>query len=176
MTCIIGLEHGGRVYMGGDSAAVNNVAIYQTSIRKVFRAGPFMIGWTSSFRMGQILQYQLEVPVQTSDQDDMQYMVTVFVEAVYDALKTYRYDKDREQDSGGTFLAGYNGKLYTVYADYQVQHHIPAIAAVGSGGEFALGAMTALKDMPAKKRIKQALKAAGAWSDSVCGPYYVMEL
>lgn len=175
MTCIIGLEHGGKVYMGGDSAAVNNVAIYQSEVRKVFKSSDFLFGWTSSFRMGQILQYHLQVPVQTTDQSDMQYMVVVFIEAVRKCLVDYGYDKGGE-DSGGTFLVGYRGKLYTIYADYQVQRYTGGLNAVGSGTEYALGVMTALPDLPAKKRIKQALKIAGKWSDSVCGPYYVLDL
>lgn len=175
MTCIIGLEHKGKVYMGGDSAAVNNIAIYQTEVRKVFRANGFLIGWTGSFRMGQILQYQLQVPVQTTDQTDMEYMVTIFIEAVRKCFVDFGYDKGGE-DSGGTFLVGYHGQLYTIYSDYQVQQYAGAMNAVGSGQEYALGAMTALSDMSPKRRIKAALKIAGKWSDSVCGPYYVMEL
>lgn len=174
MTCIIGLEHNSKVYIGGDSAAINNVAIYETNIRKVFQAGPFLFGWTQSFRMGQILQYHLRVEKQTTEQDDMQYMVVTFIEAVHDCLKEYRFDKDKEDD-GPVFLVGYNGHLYTIYQDYQVQHFARGINAVGSGTEFALGAMSAYKDMPPVKRIKRALNIAGQWSESVCGPYYVKE-
>lgn len=175
MTCIIGLEHGGKVYMGGDSAASNNIAIYETNVRKVFKVGSFLIGWTSSFRMGQILQYHLHAPVQTDDQADMQYMVVTFIEAVHTCLKEYRFDRG-DENGGGCFLVGYRGKLYTIYGDYQVQHYARGVNAIGSGQEFALGAMTVLKDLPPEKRIKKALKAAGAWSDSVCAPYYVMDI
>lgn len=53
MTCIVGYVTPAReVVMGADSAGV---AGYDLRIRrdvKVFHAGPFLIGYTSSFRMG----------------------------------------------------------------------------------------------------------------------------
>ena len=60
MTCIVGLEHDGKVYMGGDSAAVGGMDVYPSRIPKVFQAGRYLIGYTTSFRMGQLLQYGLD--------------------------------------------------------------------------------------------------------------------
>ena len=59
MTCIIGLVADGRVYLGGDSAAVHGWTRRRTRLRKVFRKGPFLVGYTTSFRMGQLLEHQL---------------------------------------------------------------------------------------------------------------------
>ena len=52
MTCIVGLIDGRRVWMGGDSAGVSGLDITVRADAKVFRNGDFLIGFTSSFRMG----------------------------------------------------------------------------------------------------------------------------
>ena len=62
MTCIVGLIDGNRVWMGGDSAGVSGLDITVRSDPKVFRNGDFLIGFTSSFRMGQLLAFRLRPP------------------------------------------------------------------------------------------------------------------
>ena len=41
MTCIVGLVHGGKVYMGGDSAGVGGYCLTVRADEKVFRNGEF---------------------------------------------------------------------------------------------------------------------------------------
>ena len=56
MTCIAGLIEDGNIWIGGDSAAVTHYRMMKRADTKVFINGPFLIGFTSSYRMGQILQ------------------------------------------------------------------------------------------------------------------------
>jgi hypothetical protein len=51
MTCIVGLVDGGRVWLGGDSAGVSGWDLTVRADRKVFRNGPYVMGFTTSFRM-----------------------------------------------------------------------------------------------------------------------------
>ena len=57
MTCIVGLVDNGKIYMGGDSAGVSNLDIRIRADQKVFKTGEFIMGFTSSFRMGDLLKY-----------------------------------------------------------------------------------------------------------------------
>ena len=77
MTAIVGIAEKGSVYIGGDSAGVAGLSISTRTDVKVFKNGPFVLGFTSSFRMGQILQYKFDPPKQTVGQDDMKYLVTI---------------------------------------------------------------------------------------------------
>jgi len=174
LTCIIGLETDNGVIIGGDSGSSDGYDIHVTRLKKVFKQGKFLIGYTSSFRMGQILQYRLEVDPQKKDQNDLEYLATTFIDAVRKCLKEGGYKKvEHEQESGGTFLVGYKKRLYTVDSDFQVNSNSDGFWAIGSGKDFALGCMLMNKSLSPKKRIKQALKAAGHFSSSVCGPYHV---
>ena len=55
MTCIVGLIHEDKVYIGADSAGAANGNITIRKDKKVFKVGEFIFGCTSSFRMIQLI-------------------------------------------------------------------------------------------------------------------------
>lgn len=178
MTCIIGLAHEGKVYIGADSMSAAGWNQRQTKLRKVFRVGEFLIGYTSSFRMGQILQYHLEVRPQEENEPDERYMVVAFVEAVRDCLKAKGYSKvDNNIETGGFFVVGYKGEVYHINDDYQVNHYVDGLVTEGCGAPFALAAMVALAEYipDPRERLLSALKITEQLSNGVIGPFVVEE-
>lgn len=175
MTCIVGLIDKGNVYIGGDSAGVAGLSISIRSDEKVFFNGPFIMGFTTSFRMGQLLRYKFDPPKQTINQTDMQYMVTTFIDAARVCFKENGFG-DKEASTGGTFLVGYHGKLYRIADDFQVGIPAEPFDAVGSGANLALGAMfaNASTKLTPEKRIIQALDAASTFNAGVAPPYYIV--
>jgi len=135
------------------------------------------MGYTTSFRMGQLLEHHLQVPKQKPDQSDMEYMVTQFVECTRELLKKKGFSKiESNSESGGQFLVGYRGNLYSLQKDFQVGAMADELDAVGSGSDFALGAMVALAGQPPTKRIKKALEIAASFHMGVCAPYYIRSM
>ena len=174
MTCIIGLVSKGKVYMGGDSAGASGWTVRPVQSPKVFKVGPFIIGYTTSFRMGEILQYHLSVQAQDG-KSDHEYMVQQFAEAVRVALKEHGFAKvENNVEGGGTFLVGYHGHLYSVGDDFQMTEHSDGYDACGCGKSFALGAMKALGELEPKARIRQALKIAAYFSGGVLPPFHIL--
>jgi ATP-dependent protease HslVU (ClpYQ) peptidase subunit len=179
MTCIIGLVGKDRVYVGADSASVNTTAlvIRATKVPKVFKRGPFLIGYTSSFRMGQLLEHWLEVPAQTIKQSGQEYMVKEFVESVRKLFKEKGFGEvDSNVESGGSFIVGYNGCVYAIQDDFQVSEFSDGFDSVGCGSRFALGAMSALGDLEPMRRIKKSLAIAAKFSAGVCPPFRVQSM
>lgn len=173
MTCIVGIEHNGKVFIGGDSAAVGGYDIQTTRLRKVFKRGKFLIGYTTSFRMGQLLQYRLDVPGQTCE-DDLEYLATTFIDAVRQTFIEGGFvTSENNQESGGCFLVGYNGRLYFVDADYQVNSYADGYFATGSGEDYATGSLFSTECLKPRKRIKMALEAAAKFSTTVCPPFVI---
>lgn len=178
MTCIVGIIRDGVVTIGGDSCASDG---YNNQIRrdpKVFRLGKFVIGYTTSFRMGQLLRFKLQVPGIHSDVDLYQYMCTDFVDAVRSCLKANGFaSKKDEVEIGGTFLVGVRGRLFMIDSDYQVGECQGLYAAVGCGEDYALGALYALElqnpYLAPEEAVRVALNAASAYSPFVEGPYVV---
>jgi hypothetical protein len=121
MTCIVGLVDGGRVFVGGDSAGVSGLSLQVRADEKVFRNGPFVMGFTSSFRVGQLLRYRLRPGAHPDGVCALEFMATVFVDEVRRCLKEGgAAKKENEIEEGGTFLVGYRGRLFRVDDDYQV--------------------------------------------------------
>jgi ATP-dependent protease HslVU (ClpYQ) peptidase subunit len=177
MTCVIGLVHGSRIYIGVDSSSVQGWTRRTSNLRKVFRKGPLLIGYTTSFRMGQLLEHQLQVPAQRPEQSDEAYMVTTFVEHVRTLLKERGFSKiESNAETGGQFLVGYRGRLHSIQTDFQVGEMSEGLDAIGSGAEYALGAMAAMPRLPPHKRIQRALQIAAHFNMGVCPPFIVRSI
>src|SRR5687767_7191450 len=112
MTCVIALRDGDEIYMGADSAGVSGTSLQIRKDPKIYRVratpGEMLVGYTTSFRMGQILGYSLTPPIYDPATPLERYMVTTFIDAVRDALKRGGVaKKDNEVESGGDFLIAY---------------------------------------------------------------------
>lgn len=170
MTCIVGLVDKGTVYIGGDSAGVAGLSLSIRADEKVFQNGPFIMGFTTSFRMGQLLRYKFDPPQQTVNQNDMQYMVTSFIDAVRRCFANNGFG-DKDATVGGNFLVGYKGKLYNIESDFQVGIPAGDFDAVGCGADLALGALYASKGKKPEQRVQAALEAASTFSAGVAPPF-----
>lgn len=176
MTCIVGVVEAGRVTIGGDSAGSNGWTVTGRADSKVFTVGPYLLGFTSSFRMGQLLRYRLDVPApDTWDVD--RWMATTFVDAVRATLKAGGWSTEHSgQEHGGSFLVGIGGRLYRIEGDYQAGVASRGYDAVGSGAEVALGALHATQGQPADRRVTTALAAAAELTPFVRAPFTVETL
>jgi ATP-dependent protease HslVU (ClpYQ) peptidase subunit len=177
MTCIVGLLDKGDIYIGGDSAGVAGYSLSVRSDHKVFIRDEFIMGFTSSFRMGQLLRYRLYLPKIGKDRDIFDFMVTDFIDAVRECLKKGGYArKEHEVESGGCFIVGYRSRIFIIDSDFQVGENNYDYAAVGCGEDIALGAMYANQKRPPRERITQALSAAEQFSAGVRRPFTILKL
>lgn len=174
MTCIAAVADGRRVWIGGDSAGVAGWSLNLRADEKVFTNGPFIMGFTDSFRMGQLLRYALKAPDLPNSEQTDRYMVTSFVDAVRDCLKAGGVArKNTEAEECGTFIVGVRGQIYTVQSDYQVAKPLDDYAAVGRGADIALGSLYSARALSPEQRIRTALEAAEAHCGAVRRPFVV---
>jgi ATP-dependent protease HslVU (ClpYQ) peptidase subunit len=189
MTCIVALIDGNKVYMGGDAAASDEKSgmIVQRTDPKVFKVGQFGIGFTDSFRMGQILQYGWKPPVYTPTKNNSnldKFMKTKFVDSVKEAFQQNGYGKfgnnaPDDGDEGGVFLiavAG-TGRVFTMECDFHIGECDVMYMAEGSGQQVALGSLfTSSNIKTPRKRVRMALEAAAKFIMSVRGPFTIIEI
>lgn len=180
MTCIVGYVDNDKIYMGADSAGSNGYSYQIREDKKVFINKNMIFGFTSSFRMGQLLQYSLNIPDHDPRDSDFKYLCTTFMDSVIDCFKSKGFASIKDGEvSGGNFLLGYKGNLYEIQSDYQVGKVMEPFASVGCGEDYAKGALYALKnntDLTPKQKILLALDAAQANSTGVKGPFNVLLL
>lgn len=176
MTCIAGVEQRGKVWIGGDSAGVEGWSLTVRADEKVFRKGPFVCGFTTSFRMGDLLRYAFSPPEQSIKQGDREYLCTTWVDALRECFAAGGFKKtEHGVEEGGDFLLGYAGSLYRVTDDYQVGRPANGYDAVGCGMDIARGALHATKGEP-RRRVLAALHAAQEHSAGVRGPFKVVSV
>lgn len=178
MTCIVALKHKGRVFMGADSASVGGLSLWHNKNPKIYVVGPFMFGFTSSWRMGQILGYSFIPPKQEKGESVEKFMHTKFINEVRCCLRTGGFAKvETNQESGGTFLVSYKGRIFTVCDDFQIQETIHNFTACGCGDHLAMGSLhtTAKTAWGPESRLKAALEAAETFSAGVSRPFKIRE-
>lgn len=177
MTCIVGIAHNGTVTLGADSAGT---AGYDRTIRKdrkVFTNGNLIFGFTSSFRMGQLLEFNLTPPPINEGQDPYNYAVRLLIPAIRDTLRLGGWlHTSNGRDEGGVFLVGYRGRLFRIDSDFQVGESVAGVESVGCGEAYALGAMHALPDAEPKVRLQAGLDAAATFSAGVAAPFHFVTL
>lgn len=180
MTCIVGIEYEGSVWLGGDSVSVCEDSAWSVTDPKVFINKNIGFGYCGSFRGGQLLKYGLEVPLHPVARDDMGYLVIDLV----DSIRALWTSKGILQNENGIeavdthVMVGYNGKLYYTDEDMQVCRTDTGYYAMGCGKHFALGALHALQRLALTPELKlqYALEAASAWSGAVRGPWNIIRV
>lgn len=176
MTCVVGIVGAdGSVCIAADSAGVAGWDLTLRRDPKVVRVGDMVIGFTTSFRMGQLLAHAFSPPARTVGQDAYAYMVKAFVPAVLACFQAGGWGGLKEgKADGGDFLVGYDGRLFCIHSDFQVAEAARPYHAVGCGAPYALGVLWATADDPQAgdlvTRCRRALEAAEAFSAGVRGP------
>jgi ATP-dependent protease HslVU (ClpYQ) peptidase subunit len=181
MTCIVGLVHDGVTYIGGDSLGSNGYSKVARKDKKVFKlkdTDNAIVGFTSSFRMGQLLMYENGLIDKRDEPNiDHEYLVTKFIPRLISTFEYGGYGKNNSGDkSGGIFLLGYKDRLYKIESDFQVGESFNNYQACGCGEDFALGSLYATEDskLSPTERIRLALQAASKFSAGVAPPYYIV--
>lgn len=180
MTCVIGWrDNNGKVCIGADSAGVNGNLIITRKDKKVFQNNHMLIAYTTSFRMGQLLQTSLKLPEPDPHKNDFQYMCTDVINSIRECFKNGGFLTIKDQkEQGGHFLIGYNGELYHIEGDFQVGISEKDYHADGSGRDIAFGCCFALEkvNMPIETKIKTALAASSNFCTGVCAPFHIMSI
>lgn len=150
MTCIVAVVMGERMVMGGDSAGISGYDITIRNDPKVFRVSQkngrdALLGFTSSFRMGQILM-SLVLPEDRSRNDDKSAHLLFLIKRVIPRIRKLLRDGgwakvSNNTETGGNFLLAYRGSIYEIDSDFQVVAHSNPFASIGAGASFSIGVL-----------------------------------
>jgi len=182
MTCIVAVIVGDEVVMGAESsgADLQEREMYTIDMPKVFRAGPWIVGYSGSYRLGQILKFSMTWP-EPPEKLDYEFMATEMVRALHDCLSK---QFDSKQPDGAAnrhwqILIGYRGKVFGISYKYDVISSSDSHAAIGGGRKVALGALQALAghpDLSPRERVERALEVACKYVPGLRGPFVIESL
>lgn len=185
MTCVAGVIADGEVWLGADSHGGNGEDWMQHVVNpKVGRWGDRAIfGFTTSWRFGDLLTYEFELPEHPEGRDALEFMVRDVVPALQEVFVKGGYvRKDNERLSAGNMLIGYQGRLFEIQDEFAVLESL-RYNAVGSGATVAMGAMAVLTrwleppmSMGPNEIIGRALQAAETHVPGIKGPHRIERL
>jgi ATP-dependent protease HslVU (ClpYQ) peptidase subunit len=183
LTCIVGLEHEGCAWIGGDAIAVDDSqdSMILTS-PKVFALmdGQLVVGHSGGLRELQALKYglaDLTAPLPDVGREE-QWLCGAFADSVRDAFRRFGILKNENGvEKTGCFLIGLRGGVYLFEESCGVLRSVKGYAALGCGAKYALGAISALSryspNTPARM-IEIALYAASQHNAWVKGPFTIL--
>lgn len=176
MTCIVAISDGKKVYMGGDSAAVEvETSLVSSRVEpKVFIRGDYIIGYSGSFRFGKVVEYSCSLP-RPDYKDIHKFMNTEFVNAIRESTEENKLENSEEKDSA-ELLIGLHGHIFELNSDWHVGEDSNNFNSIGSGSSFALGSLYSTKRIKdSRSRVKLALDASAAFSPYVRPPFTILE-
>lgn len=173
MSTVAGIVNKNGVWIGVDSAATTDTGERRPIItNKLFRNGKYLIACTGSVRGCQILKPEYFEPP-----DELHYLS--------DAIRCHYKDlgcitlstEDQTESHLSNFLIGYEGKLYEILVDFQI-NEIPEYCALGSGSPYAFGVFYTLRNLnlTPEQKIKAALKAAANFDLATDAPFIIEKL
>lgn len=148
MTTIIGVEYANRCVLLGDSRVVGDSKIYShPDMVKVVTNGNYLVGAAGDVRALQVVLHTWKPPVLLAK--DKSNIFQFMVSKVAPSLKQLFTDsglldsKSPDKDFEINVLIALNGNLFEIDSDFAVSRNSDGYYAVGTGGDYALGALYA---------------------------------
>lgn len=175
MTCVVAYKENGKIYMGADTIGSDeNMRVSHRMNKKVWKKFDMIFGISGSYRIGQLVQYSLEIPEHDDSKNDMAYFLEDFIPSFIKCLKENEITLDEGELKEFNMLIGYKGNIYRLESDFNIGINKECYDVIGSGEDIATGALFILakdKKLKPKQKIKLALDASSRYVSSVGGTY-----
>lgn len=177
MTTIVGIQKDDRAIIAVDSRVTDdNGRIYShPNMMKYAERGSFIIAGSGEVLPCDIIQNMWTPPrLLAADKANIyKFMITKVVPSMREILSKngYNFDEEHDKKEGERFhfLIACNGELFDVDQELSVTRDARGYYAIGSGGDYALGAMFA------GARPLEALRIAAEVSVYTAEPFYEVE-
>lgn len=148
MTTIAAVQGSGWAVVGFDSLVSDDSRIYHLpeSQGKVVRRGKYLLGAAGDMRAINLLSDVLVPPTPpsaaASEQQLDKFVSSKFIPALKKCFDAAQYGEKGEHDSNIILVV--NAVIYDIGTNYDWCRDSQGLYAMGSGGEYALGALSAL--------------------------------
>lgn len=177
MTCSGFFVDGKEVWAYSDGVAWDGYMHQHIKDPKFFQVGELWIAYTSSFRMADILQYNLNLPERKNNISDVVYIKKYVIEEIRATLINHAFaEKSNNVESGGQFCICYKGVVYSVDDDFQCVVLDKNFFSVGSGSIAMSAAFMAISEKDVKKKLLMALDITAKVKPTVSKPFFVKKI
>lgn len=174
MTCCAAITDGRTIWMAGDSRSTSPYGVNVQRYPKVFERAGVLFGVSGHVWCNQVLRHLVDVPPVGAAEPEA-WLVREFTPALRDALNR-RGLVGCNTDGGSrlwALLVGLKGELFRVYDDLSLEALTGHYAVLGSGADYACGALYATEGLPIEptERLELALGAAAQHDAGVGRPF-----
>lgn len=170
MTTIIGLQHDNGCLLVADSLLTDGSGrkYWHPDMKKLAERGNFIVGTSGDWQFCEVIQHKWNPPMPTAkDKKDLfAFMIQKAMPTLRQCLieNGYTFDDSNDKKDGERFhlLIAVCGTIFDVDEQLSVTMSNDGVYAVGSGGDFALGALHAGADAYKAMEISAKLSALTA--------------
>ena len=177
MTCVVGIETKAGAIIGADSFIGSSAYADAKVSAKVYSRNGWTVGVAGSARFANLLEHVFKWP-KAPTTDDMGAVVRLAVDIAKavsgDDLCFSTSSGQRSLESELMIVVA--GRIYTSGSNLGVYRSRRGYAAIGSGDQYALGALHATRGQPPRARVVTALRAAAAHTPTVAGPFRILRV
>lgn len=173
MTTVVAIKHSKGLTFASDSQATGeNGDIYRSV--KISKVGPFIISGAGDSAPMDLAQYLWKPPLPTvRDREDLLgFMVKKVIPSLKKMFKEQEYEynpaPEAKQD-GFSLIIGLLGQLFIVEKEFDVSVPTLNIAGVGTGSQYAMGALSA------GVSVTRALEIAAENDAFTSAPFTIVE-
>jgi len=162
MTTVVAIQTHNGVEMIADSQInANGKPYFHPDMVKIVERNKYLIGIAGRVIALQAIQNNWNPPALTATYKDSLYkfVITKIVPSLKMFIEDAKIFTDKEKEEGELFsvLIAIKGELFEIDEDYSVSRREDGIYAIGSGSDYALGALMAGADIQSAMNIAASL-------------------
>jgi ATP-dependent protease HslVU (ClpYQ) peptidase subunit len=144
MTCIVAFrDEKENIIIAGDKMGSDSYSKMIVKEPKVFINGDFAIGYTDSFRMGQLLKHVWVPPERKMEQETDNYLYADVTKSLRGLFKDNGFGDD-DNNEFGAFIMVYEDRILEMQGEMSLLEHETDIVSVGAGCYHATAALQVL--------------------------------
>lgn len=176
MTTIIGVENVDGCVIAFDSRVAENGKVYtHPKMIKAIQNGSYIIGGAGDYRALQVVLHGWQPPLVSAKakQNLYEFVINKVAPSLKKTLTDAGIEFNKPSDSDEKFelqlLIGINGSLFEIDSDFAVAMNNTGLYGIGSGGDYALGALHA------GVTIMKAMEIAAINNNGTSAPFHILE-
>lgn len=177
MTTIIGVQNADGCVIASDSRVADNGKVYtHPEMVKAVERGSYIIGGAGDYRALQVVLHGWQPPLVSAKAK--QNLYEFVINKVAPSLKStlteagIEFTKSSENDDNKfelQLIIGINGTIFELDSDFAVAMNDTGLYAIGSGGDYALGALHA------GATVLDAMRIAAVNNNGTSAPFHILE-
>ena len=177
MTTIVGVQNADGCVIASDSRVAEGGKVYtHPEMVKAVERGNYIIGGAGDYRALQVVLHGWQPPLVSAKAK--QNLYEFVINKVAPSLKStlteagIEFNKSSDNDDDKfelSLLIGINGTLFEIDSDFAVAMNDTGLYAIGSGGDYALGALHA------GASVLDSMRIAAVNNNGTSAPFHILE-